>query len=412
MRIKRVLDAVIVALLLNLVVAGCSSTGRTTGEAASSSKSVVAAPRPLRVALFPYVPNKQRMEELILERWGKVSSYPIEFVEFWDGYSSDPTEDLDVFEFDAMSLEYFVRNGFVAPVDPATVVAPEDIADFAWDAAHVDGMLYGVPRLACTFALFYRDGDIELEQAKGLADLERVLAPEAGGGMPPEAGRGLLIDLTGSTDCVSLYFDALLDTTGKYSIRPQLPSVAQLDQSALANLQVLARIAGRPQATFEDDTYRQRSQWFAEGRGRAFVGYTERAGVVPPAATAEWRVRLLPMGPENKVNMCFVDVLSISPRLRGERQAVAQQFVAFATASETVLACLMPPPDGQTPSQYLLPVRRSVAEDPALQAAAPLYRDLVRFIDPESNPRAHRFGEEGRAWLDANKREIRSKLFP
>jgi len=193
MRIARAFNAVVVVMSLTLVVAGCCSTGRPTGETANCSKPVATAPRPLRVALFPYVPDKKRMEAVLHERWRKVSNHPIEFVEFWDGYDSDPTDDLDVFEFDAISLEYFVRNGFVAPADPATVPAPGDISDFAWHAAHVDGVLYGVPRLACTFALFYRDGDTDLAQAGGLADLERVRAPEAGGGTPPEAGRGLLI---------------------------------------------------------------------------------------------------------------------------------------------------------------------------------------------------------------------------
>jgi thiamine pyridinylase len=308
-------------------------------------------------------------------------------------------------------LDYYVRNNLISPIALAEVQDAEDYLTFAWKGCLVDGRLYAVPRLACTYVLIYRQRDDAIEKAVGLRDHYAVLGrgPEV---QVPEKNQGLLIDLTGGTDCACLYLDAVSDTTGRYSLRPKLPPATDLDNEGLHDLKMLARMAGKTQATLaEPENGRpQRPAWFGEGRGRALVGYSERLYFIPKSAHDKLRVRALPMGDENKVNLFFVDMLAVNSSLRGERRRLALELINVCAAKDTLLECLTPP-DDDTPSQYLLPVRASVLRNETLLRKAPLYKDLGAIIDPRTSPRAFRIGPEVRDWLNANKSLIRGRLF-
>jgi thiamine pyridinylase len=267
-------------------------------------------------------------------------------------------------------------------------------------------------RLACTYVLIYRKGDEAVENASGLRGLYEVLGrgPEV---EEPEKNKGLLIDLTGGTDCACLFLDAVSDTTGRYSLRPKLPPATDLDNQGLNDIRLLARMAGKTQATFVEPFGKppRRPSWFGEGRGRAYVGYSERLHFIPKSVHKNLRVRALPMDDENKVNLFFVDMLAVNSLVRGERRRLGVDLINLCTASETVLACLMPQADDK-PSKYLMPVRTSVLHDDTLLKNAPLYKDLGAVLDPKTTPRAFRIGPDVREWLDANKALIRGKLFP
>src|SRR5262249_26463608 len=183
----------------------------------------------------------------------------------------------------------------------------------------------------------------------------------------PEKGKGLLIDLTGGTDCACLYLDAVADTTGRYSLRPKLPPAAELDNQGLNDLRLLARMAGKAQATFVEPSGppRKRPAGFGGGRGGVFVGYSERLYFTPRSRHEGLRVRALPMDDDNRVNLFFVDMLAVSSGARGERRRLALELIDVCTARETMLECLLPR-DDDTSSQYLLPVRASVLRDETL----------------------------------------------
>ena len=69
--------------------------------------------RPLCVALFPYVPDQKLIQEVIARRWKeRHPDIPLEFVDgaAFDSYKQDPPDDLDVFEIDAIGLDYYARN--------------------------------------------------------------------------------------------------------------------------------------------------------------------------------------------------------------------------------------------------------------------------------------------------------------
>ena len=69
-------------------------------------------------------------------------------------------------------------------------------------------------------------------------------------------------------------------------------------------------MAGRGQALHMDLVDKpDRPRWFAEGRGRCFVGYSDALYQMPVEGHRGIRARVLPLGRENGVNLLFVDLL-------------------------------------------------------------------------------------------------------
>lgn len=58
----------------------------------------------LNVALYGYVPDTERFEKAVQESWEKAEpNVTLNFVN-WDCYEEEPTENVDVFVFDAIYL--------------------------------------------------------------------------------------------------------------------------------------------------------------------------------------------------------------------------------------------------------------------------------------------------------------------
>ncbi len=157
---------------------------------------------------------------------------------------------MDVFVFDAILLDGYVRRGLVQPLADVEVDDPGDLLPYAVRAARgADGALYGVPMYGCTSLLFYRHGDTALERADDLGDLVRALGPAAYTAAKPPRGKGLLIDLSGPSTDAFYYVEALEDTYGVYTADPPLaPTAAKLDLWAMDSVRDLRRLAGSKQA--------------------------------------------------------------------------------------------------------------------------------------------------------------------
>lgn len=362
--------------------------------------------KPLRVALFPYVPAPQQMQDVISRRWKeRHPDVPVEFVK-WDGYKKDPDPDLDVFEFDAIFLEHVVRNNFASPLNLSEIENVQDLLAFALSGSMVDGIPYGIPRLACTSVLFYRKRDREIEVAQSLRNLLEVMGESDGNQPEPPKGKGLLLDLTGGTTCACLYLDAVSDLSRNYSVTPELPAPDRINEEAISNLSLLTRMAGKAQVLFENYDG-QRSRWFGDGLGRAFIGFTENLYQVPKAAHENIRIRSLPLAQDNAANLFFVDVLSISATISGKRRHLALELANVCASREVMLECLLPESSERSP-QYLLPVRKSLLYDQRLVEAAPLYKDLQSIL--EDSPRTFRLGTASRDWLRKTKAIIQGRI--
>ena len=383
---------------------------------------------PLRVSLFKWVPNQKAMEEVIQKRWQKLHpAKPLEWVK-WDCYDGNPPSNIEVFETDAIFLDHMVANNCASPISLEDVVGLDDYMEFAIRGSMVDGVLYGVPRIACTPVLFYRTGDKEIEQAESLDDLFAAIGYSDGKSEVLPKNEGLLVSLEGGTTDACLFLDAIADLSNKYSTVPTLPGVDELDEDALASVRMLAFMAGRKQALFENwddddgngipDGVGQRSRWFAEGRGRALIGWTERLAHMPVEYHKNVSVRTLPLESHalstdktktpTQVNLFFVDTLCINPMLRGERRKLAMEFVTLATSPEVVAESFLVKVDRSKSPQYLLPVRKSVIGDKEFLAKAPLYEQLWKFY--KNSPRTFRIGEDSRSWLEGAKDRIRELI--
>src|SRR5262249_14270968 len=228
---KRTLSMTVVLGFLTLVGVVVVQAGTRSAKLRDAKVEKRVGVKPLRISLFPYVPDQKLIMKVIEGKWRKLHpDIGLEFVDRkrFDSYKHDPPDDLDVFEFDSIILDYFVRSNAISAIDLSEVKDAEDYMTFAWKGCMVDGRLYAMPRLACTYVLIYRKGDDAVEKATGLRGLYDVLGkgPEV---EEPEKNKGLLIDLTGGTDCACLYLDAVSDTTGRYSLRPKLPPATDLD---------------------------------------------------------------------------------------------------------------------------------------------------------------------------------------
>jgi len=365
-------------------------------------------PATLRVALFPYVPYPKGMERTIAAHWACVHpDVSLKFVEWDGGYGDDPGDGVDVFETDALALDYLVQNNFAARIALDDVEEIDDIYDFALRGSMVRGELYGIPRLSCTPVLIYRRGDRDVESAKSIEDLHRVLGDCRWSSVYPPKGQGLLIDFTGGTTCAGFYLDARADETGIYSVGQALPASDDLEKKTLRRLGLLTRMAGRRQAACEA-CYDKRPLHFANGYGRIMIGWSERLAKMPRPSHADVRVRPLPLADSNAVNLLFVDTLVVNSTLRGRQRRLALEFANLAASERVVVeSFLAQHPETKSP-QYLLPVRRSVLRSERLLADAPLYADLRVLL--ESSPRAFRLGPNGRYWLARSKAYIREEI--
>lgn len=172
----------------------------------------------LKVSLFRYVPNPKGIEAVVEKRWHeRHPDVKVEFVK-WDGYKEDPPSNLDVFEFDSIMLEYFVRNNFVSPLRLDEIQGRDDFYEFAFRGGMVDGVCYAVPRIACTPLLFFRKGDASVQNASSISDLHAALGDNPCLDVKPLKNHGLMIDLSGGTTCGCFYLDAVADKLKSYSV--------------------------------------------------------------------------------------------------------------------------------------------------------------------------------------------------
>lgn len=404
---RRTILYIVILVCILLLLGNFASS--TFGQDHAKTNSI----KKIRISLFPYVPSPKATEEIVRNLWKQ--KHPEIELEFdnpknrWDCYSQDPPAELDVFEFDAIFLEYFVRNNFIYPINRDNIDNIDDFTEFSLAGSMVNGILYGIPRLACTPVIFYRKGDIALEKAPGLQDIFKVIGPRKDQDIRPPHDKGLLIDLSGASTCACLYLDAVADLNENFSVLPDLPPKEDLDKRAIGNLKLLTRMAGRRQALFvEKEGEFKRAQWFGLGYGRALVSYSERLSAIPVERHQEIAIRSLPLSSKNAVNYFFVDIIAINPLLHGDRRKLAIELANLVASKDVVLACLLVRKEETNSPQYLLPVRNSVLLDSLLLEKAPLYKYLSALIS--DNPRPFRIGERSRAWLQATKKAIQKEV--
>jgi thiamine pyridinylase len=378
------------AVILFLLAPACRGQDRT-------------APTKLKIAL--YNASREAFQKHIEASWNRThpAGPGLEFVA-WDCYSALPTDGLEVFELDALFLDEIVHGDFASQLSPEEIAHSDDLLPFALEGSKVDGKIYGIPRLSCAPLLFYRTDDQKLAAAVGIDDLYKEIGDTKPNEEPP-AGRGLLMDLTGGTTCACLYLDALADTRKVYTVPLDMPPVAELDKDVLKHLHELAAMAGKS-ALEETPLGKKHQQLFSDGRGRAFVGYSECLHDLSADARKAVHVRDLPLGPSNAENLFFVDTICVSRKLTPERRKLAVELANLCASAEEVLEVLRPAKEAAP--LYYFPARKSVLDDASLHKSAPLYDELSNII--LHDPKAFRLGADVRKWLKDTKGTIKKDI--
>jgi len=392
---------VILALLCTSFV-GCTETANRLG-----SQPTPGAPA-LRVAVYKYVPRLDQFQTAIRAAWRAIEpGVPLEFVD-WNCYSSDPMPDLDVFVFDAIFLDYFQRKGFLAPIEDREVDESSDILPYGLDGSRIGGTLFGIPQLACASVLFYRSGDTALEAADSLADVSKVIGESTYAGTMPPPGKGLMVDLSGSTTDSCLYLDALEDIYGKYTPDPPLPpDPTKVDPWAIQNLWSLQRMASAEHVVHEDNPPYQRAIWFGQGLGRALIGFTEAMSAMGDEGRHTVAFKLMPLSDRNGVSLFYADIIGVNAAtVRDGKRALAVKLANMMASTEVIVQCIGPTTGSPCP-QYLMPVRKTVFA--RMRRDFPLYGQMFEFVI-RSDPRLFRLGVNSRPWLTAMKSRIKEQI--
>lgn len=360
--------------------------------------------RAINIALYPYVPRLDQFKQVISAAWAQQSpDVPLNYVD-WDCYSQDPPNDLEVFVFDGIFLDYFVAAGFLSALQPSEIDNPADFLPYAINDSKINNINYAIPQIGCGNILFYRQSDAALAQANTLTQINQALGQCWNDSITPPPSINLLVDLSGGTTNACLYLETVQDLNG-YTPNPFLPQPNDLNQAAVANLHTLLNTGCvLPSVTSSDVPY-QKAVWFGQGMGRATIGFTESLSAMGDGRQTV-AFKLMPYADTNNVNLFYVDLAGINASVTDPaRRKIALQ-LANLIASTNVLVSSFGPTPGANYPQYLMPVRKSVFE--GLQAD-PLYQQMSTLVQA-SNPRMFRIGPASRTWLKTVKSPIRQQI--
>ncbi|WP_434305001.1 thiamine pyridinylase [Clostridium botulinum] len=362
----------------------------------------------LNVALYEYVPDPIRFKKAVETEWNKKEpNIKLNFVD-WDCYSEDPPKDLDVFVFDAIYLSHFVKEGYLSEIPEKDIKNKEDILPFAMKGCTMKGSAYAIPQIICTNLLFSRKGDSDIQKVNSVYDLNDKLGKNTSEDIIPPNNKGLLIDMSGGTSKACMYLDSLIDTTQEYTEFNSLPNLNELNKDAIDSLGLLQSMAGKNQANYwpEDNDSYIRAKWFINGKGRAYIGYTEAMSQMKEFAD-DIDFKTISLSKNSNIPIFYGDVVGINSSITNSyKKEKAIELANIITDKNTMVKAVSPDENNKYP-QYLLPARRSVYNN--LENKYPIYGRLYKIADNPNN-RLFRTGPEIRIWLKEAKNIITEYL--
>ncbi len=361
--------------------------------------------RQLKVALYPYVPEKAGMYWKVEQKFE--DAFPLidlRYVDLGAYYYSGQLVDAfekshaDVIEVDTVFLRDLVDDNLVQEL-PSNLVPDEAYFAYARKAASINGKICGVPHWICGNFIFFRKDDPEHERFSAidsLDDLERII------GRPTGASGALMLDLRGSSTLGEKYLDALLDTYIDPIETLKRVDPDEIDATSLKSLNRLFALS--PGGLCDSDKHHEFGQYYARQFGhrkaRAMIGYSERMHFVvdhflhgvredePAVGKIRWtwddesssyvavgaddvNVVAATMSDKGSTMLSWVDVLCIRKGLARQTRKDAISFIEFFN-DPALTAELLVPDHGHAP-RYLLPAKLSVYDNERVLQAAPLY---------------------------------------
>ena len=334
----------------------------------------------LEVALYPYVPDIGRFQDKVYEVWER--EHPDVKLHFadWDCYASDPDPMVDVFVFDGIYLSSFAAEGHLLPIPSEKILEREDLFPYALQGCFWEGELYALPQLLCADLLYTRKNDAPLSGVSDIVPLYNILGDRKTEDVIPGENEGLLINLSDALlTKTMMYLDALMDEWQAYTDYSELPETTNLSDQALEQISALWKMGGEKQVSYwpEDNDAYIRARWFAEGKGRAYIGYAEAMDAMGNEAE-NVVIRPFSYGSEKNIPLFYTDMVGINSMITEDKKELAFE-LANILISEEVLTGVSRPAKGSDSPQYLLTVRRSVYE--ALGQDYPIYSRLKEIVD-------------------------------
>lgn len=342
--------------------------------------------RPLRVVLYPFVPEKGDMFARIEAGFEALSpEVDLQIVDLSENYYNEDKKNAvtntnaDVYEIDSVFLQDFVENGRIQPLPASLEFPKQTFAPVAEAAVTFADKIYAVPHWLCTAYLF----TLKSDPLSGAKTLDEVTAKIDKSQLQ---SKGLLIDLSGKSTLGEAYLDALLDRDRTLEKAAQHLSLATFDPGIASQLSEARSLCDSSMCRDGDyhDMVGLYARLFAHRRGRALAGYSERLHYIDVenrtaclrdecTKVSELAVTPLPLSANGSQPFAWVDSLAIDTGCKGQCAADAAMFIQFAASEELLKALLLPSP--WEAARYLLPARTTLFKP--LIDAMPIYGPML-----------------------------------
>ena len=346
------------------------------------SARIKSEPESINLALYQVIPEYENFETTVKECWqAKHPDVELNIVD-WDCYDDEVPADLDVFVIDTTNLDIFADKGYLLPLDEAKITEYDDLIPAFADGCSVDDTLYAIPQLLCADILYTRRSDNELKGIDRITTLTDTLGDS-----------GLLLDKNGAITKICLYMQSLNDIEQEY-----LDSYPPIEEGSISEeaAGVLTEMAGCRQT--EEKTEKQKSdnyyyyaRRFAEGLGKAYIGYSEAMNAMGEDAS-EMDFRLLSMFDSSDIPVFYIDAAAINSNISDEKKALAYDLLNMITGTELLAkasVCSDEP-------LYLLTGRYSVYD--MLSSDYPIYAGL-KDIAATRDAHVFRIKPDGAAYM-------------
>ena len=359
------------------IIVLCLNVCFANEEAAYASKQAI-----LNVSLYKILPNYDSFEETVEECWKeKHSEVKLNFVD-WNCYSGEVPEDLDVFVFDATSLDAFVGKEYLLALSEEDIQDYHDLIPSFVEGCRVNGVIYAVPQILCTDLLYTRKGDNALKDVENIGELHDALR-----------NSGLLLDKESPIIQVAMYLQALTDETQRYTDHYPPIEEGMLSSEAMTSLELISDMHQTdPEGVPEDSGWYYYARRFAEGMGRAYIGYSESMDVMDENAS-DMDFRLFSMTDDKDIPLFYVDAAAINAKVSDEKKALALDFLNMITGKEMMVRASA---NGGNP-RYLLATRYGIYD--ALASDYPIYAELKN-VATVPNACVFRIKPDGDAYLE------------
>lgn len=338
----------------------------------------------LTLALYPYVPDLSRFKSVISEEWEqRHPEVQLEFID-WDCYSETLPENIDVFVYDAVYMNNYLKQGLLLPLTENDITDINDFFPFVMDTCTVDGVIYAVPEFLCSEFLYTRKSDTEMNEIENIRELYDVIGElDQNAGLLP-VNEGLLVSIPNKMSASFWLIQALVDAE-----QADLAELFPLDPNGIPQKASESLWMIRDMAGFEDMTLTTGNndpyifgEWFTDGVGRAYIGFSEAMSIMGDS-TEDIVFRLYSMTDEKNIPLFYADLASVNANISKEKRALAIELLNLITSTEVFVKASSPTEPDQN-YQYLLTARKSAYA--ALGKNDPIYTELKSYVsDPDNH---------------------------